>query len=82
MNSNIKIAAFGLLATLMTIAVVSTIQSASAINDKFTRDCTGPGESGGEGPCKGQSERSGPHDETLTNPSGKNQPPGLQEDDD
>ena len=32
--------------------------------------------------ASGGSEKSGPHDVILTNPIGKNQPPGQQEDDD
>lgn len=68
-------------ASLITATAVLTT-SAYAINDKWTTDCTGPGNSGKEGDCPGGSEGSGPHDETLTNPSGKNQPPGQQEDDD
>jgi hypothetical protein len=61
-------------------AAIATPQ-AFAINDKFTTDCEGPGSSGGPGDCPGGSEGSGPHDEIVTNPSGKNQPPGQQEED-
>jgi hypothetical protein len=65
--------------------VASTMLTLSAYakepNEKFSTDCDGPGQSGGDGDCRGESERSGPHDEKVTNPGG-NEPPGLQEDDD
>jgi hypothetical protein len=82
MNTKITFAVLGLAAVLALAVATNLSSNAYAVNDKFTTDCEGPGASGGEGDCAGQSERSGPHDETLTNPSGKNQPPGLQEDDD
>jgi hypothetical protein len=51
----------------------------NAINeDKWDRDCSGPGQSGSDGPC-GPRGNSGPHDETLTNPGG-NDLPGQQPD--
>jgi hypothetical protein len=66
---------------LSTIATVLTATNVYAINDKWSTDCDGPGASGGDGDCRGQSERSGPHDEIRTNPGG-NVPPGQQEDED
>jgi hypothetical protein len=63
-------------------AMTALTTNAYAINDKFTRDCTGPEDPQEPGDCAGQSEKSGPHDETVTNPSGKNDPPGQQEEED
>lgn len=60
------------------LAAATITQTASAINDKFTTDCSGPGESSRDGPCPGGSRDSGPHDETTSNPAG-NVPPGQQE---
>ena len=74
--------AIGIALTLSLAYITVAITPSFAINDKFTTDCEGPGSSGGPGDCPGQSEGSGPHDETLTNPSGKNQPPGQQEPED
>jgi hypothetical protein len=73
----------GLAATLalMVAPTLSSNAHAKTPNDKFSTDCEGPGKSSKEGDCPGGSERSGPHDEAVTNPGG-NQPPGLQEDDD
>jgi hypothetical protein len=71
-------AILGIAAVLVLVVAPTLSSSAYAINDKFTTSCSGPGASGGSGGCSGQSERSGPHDETVTNPSGKNQPPGAQ----
>lgn len=79
MNSQLSIIA--LLVAIAAVAATS-ITTAYAINDKFTTDCEGPGNSGKEGDCPGGSEGSGPHDEVITNPSGKNQPPGQQPEED
>lgn len=79
MHTKLAIAiALSLSLAYITIAITPTF----AINDKFTQDCTGPEDPQDPGDCAGQSEKSGPHDETLTNPSGKNQPPGQQEPED
>jgi hypothetical protein len=74
--------AIALALTLGLATAAITTPNAFAINDKFTQDCTGPDDPQDPGDCAGQSEKSGPHDETLTNPSGKNQPPGQQEEED
>ena len=66
--------------SLASITVALT-PNAFAINDKFTQDCTGPEDPQEPGDCAGQSEKSGPHDEIISNPAG-NVPPGQQEEED
>lgn len=82
MNTKITFAVLGLAAVLV-LALATTVSSnAYAVNDKWTQSCTGPEDpQGPPGECAGGSEKSGPHDEQLKNPSGK-LPPGQQEDDD
>ena len=63
------------------LAIASIAMPAFAINDKFTQDCTGPEDPQDPGDCAGQSEKSGPHDEIISNPGG-NVPPGQQEPED
>jgi hypothetical protein len=60
----------------------SAYATAKEPNEKFSTDCEN--EKSGkerEGDCPGQSEKSGPHDEVVENPAGKDVP-GLSEDDD
>jgi hypothetical protein len=71
--------AIALTVSLAYIAVAIT--PTFAINDKFTQDCTGPEDPQDPGDCAGQSEKSGPHDEIISNPAG-NVPPGQQEEED
>jgi hypothetical protein len=67
--------------TFSVLAAAATASQAFAINDKFTSDCTGPEDPQEPGDCAGQSEKSGPHDEIISNPAG-NVPPGQQEEED
>ena len=78
-NSKIVVVALVLITTIGSLAIAATMTSSVSADNGFTRDCSGPGNSGGEGECKGGSGNSGPHDETVTNRGG-NQPGGQQPD--
>jgi hypothetical protein len=69
------------IAAMLAIASIAITMPAYAINDKFSSDCTGPEDPQQPGDCAGQSEKSGPHDEIISNPAG-NVPPGQQEPED
>jgi hypothetical protein len=62
----------------MLLAPSLNVAPANAINDKFTTNCERNGEVVSSGSCPGQSEKSPNKQDTVTNPSDKNQPPGQQ----
>ena len=63
----------------MLLAPALNAAPADAINDKFTQQCSGPGQSSSDGPCPGGSENSPQKQQTNKNPGG-NLPPGQQVD--
>lgn len=78
MNAKLLIGVMATTTLMLALGVLSANQSAQAANDKFTQTCDGPGQSSKDGECSGNSQDSGPHDETTSNPAG-NVPPGQQE---